>query len=91
MVKNEFVSAIAEKTGMTKKDTAAFVDALSEVLMEVIANEDSVKVGNVVTIGGKTRPAREAHDPRDPKKKIKIPEKKGYPFAKFSSNAKACD
>ena len=89
MVKNEFVSAIAEKAGMTKKDTTAFIDALSEVLMEVIANEDSVKVGNVVTIGGKTRPARTARDPRSGKA-IAVPEKKGYPFAKFSKNSKEC-
>ena len=57
--------------------------------MEVIANEDSVKVGNVVTIGGKTRPARTARDPRSGKA-IAVPEKKGYPFAKFSKNSKEC-
>ena len=94
MVKNEFIAAIKDTeacTDVSKKDIEAVIKGMSEVLLDVIAKNDSVKVGSVVTIGGKTRPAREAHDPRDPQKKIKIPEKKGYPFAKFSSNAKACD
>ena len=90
MVKKEFVNAVAEKTGLTKIDATAAIDAVAEVIMEVMANEDSVKFGNVCTFSGVTREARKARNPLTGET-IDVAEKHGYPKCKFSANAKACD
>lgn len=90
MKKNEFVTAIAAKTGATKKDTELFLSAISEVILEVIAKEDSVKLGDVCTFSGVTREARTARNPMNGET-INVPEKHGYPKCRFTTNAKDCD
>lgn len=90
MKKNEFVAAIAEKTGFTKKDVDAFIKSASDVILEVIANEDSVKFGDVCSFKGITRDARQARNPKDGSV-IHVPEKHGYPKAVFTKNAKDCE
>jgi DNA-binding protein HU-beta len=42
MYKNEFIDAVAKKSGLTKKDTRVLVDANLEVIIEVLAKGDSV-------------------------------------------------
>lgn len=88
MKKNEFVKAIAEKVdGMSQKDITAVIDAMSDVILDVIANNDSVKLGEVCTFKGVDRPARTAHNPRTGET-IKVPAKSGYPKATFTKTAK---
>lgn len=88
MVKKEFITAVAEKSGMSKKDVDTVVDAISDVILEVIAKEDSVKLGNVCTFSGITKEARVGRNPSNGET-INIPEKHGYPKAKFTKTAKA--
>lgn len=42
MLKSEFVTKIAEKTGLTKKDVVAAVDAYNDTVVEALKNGDSV-------------------------------------------------
>ena len=88
MTKSDFIKAIAERSELTQKDIKIMLDAMSDVLLfDVIAKEDSVKLGNVCTISGVTRPARTARNPMTGEA-IEVPEKRGYPKCKFTKAAK---
>lgn len=91
MVKKDFVNAIADKleNEITKKEIEQVVNAMSEVVLEVIAKEDSVKFGEVCTFSGVTRPARVSRNPSTGEA-VNVPEKHGYPKIKFSKRAKEC-
>lgn len=89
--KAEFVQKIKDNEAcadMTKKDIEAVLKAQSEVLLDIIANNEEVKVGEVVRIGGKHRDARTGRNPATGAA-LDIPAKDGVPYAKFSSTAKA--
>lgn len=93
MVKKDYINAIVEKLAeadvkLTKKDIEAVLSAQSDVLLDVIAANDEVKVGEVVRIGGKHRDARTGRNPATGSA-IQIAEKNGVPYAKFTSTAKA--
>ena len=42
--KAEFVDAVAEKSGLSKKDSKAAVDAVLDTLTEALAKKDSVNL-----------------------------------------------
>lgn len=89
--KAEYIQKIKDTEAcadMTKKDIEAVLKAQSEVLLSIIADNECVKVGDVVTIGGKHRDARVGHNPATGEK-LTISAKDGVPYAKFSTTAKA--
>ena len=89
--KAEYIQKIKDTEAcadMTKKDIEAVLKAQSEVLLDIISQNESVKVGDVVTIGGKHRDARKGHNPATGEA-ITIEARDGVPYAKFSSVAKA--
>ena len=91
MVKNEFIAAIKDTetcADVSKKDIEAVIKGMSEVLLDVISKNDAVKVGSVLTVGGKHRDARKGHNPAT-REALDIPARDGVPYAKFSSVAKA--
>ena len=91
MVKNEFIAAIKDTEAcadVSKKDIEAAIKGMSDVLLAVIAKNDAVKVGSVLTVGGKHRDARKGHNPATGEA-ITIAARDGVPYAKFSSVAKA--
>ena len=55
MTKNEMYTKIAEASGVSKANVEEVIKALSDELLEVIAANDSFKLGDVVTIM-ETRP-----------------------------------
>ena len=63
MNKTEFIKAIAEKTGLSKKDAAAAVAAALETITQTI-KEDTVSLSGFGTVGCKQRVAREGKNPR---------------------------
>ena len=63
MNKTEFIKAIAEKTGLSKKDAAAAVAAALETITDTI-KEDTVSLSGFGTFGCKHRLAREGKNPR---------------------------
>lgn len=92
MVKNEFVKKIAERSGMTQKDTVAFLDAFCETVMQdVFAAEDSIRLP-IGTFSGYTKVTNDRMG-RNPltgeSLKIKGKTIKGYPKFKPSTAAKA--
>lgn len=89
--KAEYIQKIKDTEAcadMTKKDIEAVLKAQSEVLLSIIADNESVKIGDVVTVGGKHRDARKGRNPMSGAE-IQIAAKDGVPYAKFSSTAKA--
>lgn len=89
--KAEYIQKIKDTEAcadMTKKDIEAVLKAQSEVLLDIIADNECVKIGDVVTVGGKHRDARTGRNPATGAA-LDIPAKDGVPYAKFSSTAKA--
>lgn len=72
MNKAELVSAVAEKTGMSKKDSEKAVNAAFDTITEALAAGDKVQL---VGFGGFETKKREARMGRNPKTKeaIEIP------------------
>lgn len=89
--KAEFIQKIRDTeycSNISKKDIEAVLKAQSDVLLSIIADNECVKVGDVVTIGGKHRDARTGRNPATGEA-LEIPAKDGVPYAKFSSTARA--
>lgn len=73
MTKAEFIDKVADKSGLSKKDAAAAVDAFLDSI------EDALKAGDTVTFTGfgkfstQHRAARTGVNPRNPGEKVHIP------------------
>ncbi len=76
MNKNLLVSEVAEKVGLSKKDTAAVIEATIESITEALKKGDKVQFVGFGCFEVRKRAAREGRNPQDPGKKIKIPASK---------------
>ena len=72
MNKTELIAAVAEKTGMTKKDAERVVNATFETVTAALAKGDKVAVAGFGNFEVKTREARVGRNPRT-KETIQIP------------------
>jgi len=75
MTKKDLVDSIAEKTGMTKKDASAALNATIETIQEALSKGDSVGLVGFGTFIVRKRAARTGRNPQT-QKKMKIPAKK---------------
>ncbi len=71
MTKAELISAIAEKSELTKKDSGKALDAFTEVVTAALAKGDKVQLVGFGTFESRERAARTGINPQT-KKKIKI-------------------
>ena len=71
MTKAELISAIAEKSELTKKDSGKALDAFTEVVTAALAKGDKVQLVGFGTFESRKRAARTGINPQT-KKKIKI-------------------
>ena len=60
MKKAEFIQAVAEKAGLSKKDTSKAVDAALEAIKDALVAGDSVSFIGFGTFGTAERAARKA-------------------------------
>ncbi len=79
MNKTEFVAALANKTGITKKDAGEVVNAFVDVVKEALAAGEKVQLVGFGTFEAKTRAARVARNPQTGKE-IKVPASKAPAF-----------
>ncbi|MDO4695644.1 MAG: HU family DNA-binding protein [Porphyromonas sp.] len=79
MNKTEFISAVAEKAGVTKVDTKAVVDAMVSVVAEQMKKGEKIAILGFGTFSVAERAKREGFNPRT-KEKIKIPARKVVKF-----------
>ena len=63
MNKNEFVTAIAEKSGLTKKGAEAALNAYTEVVTDALKAGDSVQLIGFGTFEVRERAARQGRNP----------------------------
>lgn len=63
MNKNEFVAAIAEKSGLTKKDAEAALNAYTAVVTDALKAGDSVQLIGFGTFEVRERAARQGRNP----------------------------
>lgn len=63
MTKSELISAVAEKTGMTKKDSDAVVNAVVETIMSALASGEKVQIVGFGTFEVKTRAEHVGRNP----------------------------
>lgn len=88
--KNEFIDMIqeslAEDYTFTKKEIAAVVEAVSENILKIVHEEESVKLGDLGTFSSKFVAAHEARNPATGGT-VTVPDKT-VPVFKFSTTAK---
>jgi DNA-binding protein HU-beta len=75
MTKPELVNKIAEKSNLSKKDAAAALTALTDVITEALKAEGKLAIPSLGTFEVKERAARTGHNPRTGEK-VEITAKK---------------
>lgn len=75
MKKTELITAIAEKSGLTKKDAEAALTATLDTIVETVAAGDKIQITGFGTFEQRQRNARMGCDPRTGSK-IEIPASK---------------
>lgn len=64
MDKGSFISAVAEKSGCTKKDADAIVKAFVEVVSDVVKKDDSIMIPGLGTFSVVEKSERTVRNPR---------------------------
>lgn len=64
MNKVELINAVANKTGLKKKEAEAAVSAVFEAITEALTSEDKVQVVGFGTFKVKAKEAREGRNPK---------------------------
>ena len=80
MNKAELIAAVAEKTGFTKKDAEAAVNATMLSIEETLVNGDRVQLIGFGTFEVRQRKARTGRNPRKPGETIEIAASKAPVF-----------
>ncbi len=80
MNKVELVAAIAEKTGLTKKDSEAAVAAFTTCVEEALVKGEKVQLIGFGTFEARDRKARQGRNPRKPDETIEIAASKAPVF-----------
>ena len=80
MNKAELVAAMAAKTGLTKKDTEATLEAFVEAVESELKAGKKVQLIGFGTFEVRSRKARTGRNPQNPDKVVKIPESKAPVF-----------
>lgn len=75
MNKADLISAVAQQSGLTKKDSEAAIDALVSVVGETLSNGEKVVLVGFGTFETKNRAARKGRNPQT-KETITIPASK---------------
>ena len=86
MNKTELIAAVAEKTGLTKKDAERVVNATVETITETLVKGEKVQVSGFGIFEVRAREARTGRNPRT-KETIEIPATK-LPAFKASKTLK---
>ena len=76
MNKFELVSAVAEKVGISKKDSGIIIDEVDNVITETLAKGEKVQLVGFGSFEVRERAAREGRNPQKPNEKIMIPASK---------------
>lgn len=85
MTKQDLIAAIVAKSGTTKKDASAIINAFIEAITESLVKEEKVTLTWFWTFQISHRSARTWVNPRNPSEKIQIPAMKLPTFKAWKS------
>ena len=80
MNKAEFVNAMAEQTGLSKKDSEAAINAFVNIVSDELVKKEKVSLIGFGTFETRERKARQGRNPRKPGEIIKIAASKAPVF-----------
>ncbi|SHK21627.1 HU family DNA-binding protein [Paramaledivibacter caminithermalis] len=80
MNKAQLVASMAEKSGLTKKDAEAALNAFMKSVEESLVNGEKVSLVGFGTFDVRERKARQGRNPRNPEQVIEIPASKAPVF-----------
>jgi DNA-binding protein HU-beta len=66
LTQTQLADAVAEKSGLSRADAKKAIAALEEVVLDEIGNAEKVKIGGVVQLDVRVRPATDARPGRNP-------------------------
>ena len=66
LTQTQLADAVAERMDTTRVDAKNFLTALEEVVLEEIGNAEKVKIGNLVQLTVRLKPATKARQGRNP-------------------------
>jgi len=66
LTQTQLADAVADKSGLSRADAKKAITALEEVVLDQIGNAEKVKIGGVVQLDVRIRPATEARPGRNP-------------------------
>ncbi len=84
MTKSDFIDAVAARSGLSKKDAGAAVDATLDSIKEALSGGDDVVFTGFGKFSVQERKARTGVNPRNPGQKVTIPASK---VPKFSAGS----
>ena len=73
MTKQEFVDAVAQKSGLNRREAGQAVDAVLETITEALRQRDSVAFTGFGKFTTSNRKERMGVNPRNPSQKVHIP------------------
>ena len=73
MTKQEFVDAVAQKSGLNRREAGQAVDAVLETITEALRQRDSVAFTGFGKFTTSRRKERMGVNPRNPSQKVHIP------------------
>lgn len=73
MTKQDFVDAVADRAGMSKREAGAAVDAMLDTITDALKNGDTITFTGFGKFSTSERAAREGVNPRNPSQKVQIP------------------
>jgi DNA-binding protein HU-beta len=66
MTQTQLADAVADKAGLSRADAKKALSALEEVVLGEIGNAEKIKIGGVVQLDVRVRPATDARPGRNP-------------------------
>jgi DNA-binding protein HU-beta len=66
LTQNQLVAAVADRAELTKSDTKRALEALEQVALQEIGNAQKVKIGGLVQLTVRLKPAQKARKGRNP-------------------------
>jgi DNA-binding protein HU-beta len=66
LTQTQFADAVAERAGITRAEAKRALTALEEVVLDEISNAEKVKIGGLVQLTVRVKPATKARQGRNP-------------------------
>ncbi|TMK62379.1 MAG: DNA-binding protein [Actinobacteria bacterium] len=66
LTQSQLISEVADRSGLTKSDAKAVLEALEEVVLDQLADAEKVRIGGVVQLNVRVKEATKARKGRNP-------------------------